>query len=148
MGQENMEPNAGFQLQLGAVKELGFPKLRTLQDFENAIKTYYTNHPTLYDQKSLPLSLLADDWRFLITVSNPANFATGNSDDGEWYVDINTLDAVRHLTREPVKEYFRWLNHMNDVVCWIRKALCRIMTNTKQNRFRPCNRSGRRKMGN
>jgi putative aldouronate transport system substrate-binding protein len=115
LGQENMEPNAGFQLQLGAVKELGYPRLRTLEDFENAIKTYYANHPTLYDQKAIPFSLLADDWRFMITVSNPANFATGNSDDGEWYIDLKTLDCVRHLTREPVKEYFRWLNHMNDI---------------------------------
>ncbi len=116
VGQENMEPNAGFQLQLGAVKELGFPKLRTLQDFENAIKTYYEKHPTTADgQKTIPLSLLADDWRFLITVSNPANFATGNSDDGEWYVDPATLNCVRHLTRPEVKEYFRWLNHMNNI---------------------------------
>ena len=116
VGQENMEPNSGFQLQLGAVKELGFPKLRTLQDFENAIKTYYEKHPTTADgQKTIPLSLLADDWRFLISVSNPANFATGNSDDGEWFVDPETLNCVRHLTRPEVKEYFRWLNHMNNI---------------------------------
>jgi len=114
VGQENMEPNAGFQLQLGAVKALGYPRLRTLQDFENAIRTFYEQNPTLYGQKSIPLSLLADDWRFMITVSNPANFATGNSDDGEWYIDIETLDAVRHLTRDEVKEYFRWLNGMHD----------------------------------
>jgi putative aldouronate transport system substrate-binding protein len=113
---ENMQPNAGFQLQLGAVKELGFPRLRTLQDFENAIKTYYDAHRKTADgQDMIPLSLLADDWRFLITVSNPANFATGNSDDGEWYVNPETLECVRHLTREEDKEYFRWLNHMNAI---------------------------------
>lgn len=116
LGLENMQPNAGFQLQLGAVKELGYPKIRTLQDFEAAIKTYYEKHPKTADgQKTIPLSLLADDWRFLITVSNPANFATGNSDDGEWYVDPATLQCTRHLTRDEDKEYFRWLNHMNDI---------------------------------
>jgi putative aldouronate transport system substrate-binding protein len=116
VGQENMEPNAGMQLQLKVVKELGYPKMRTLQDFENAIKTYYQAHPTTSDgQKTIPLSLLADDWRFLITVSNPANFATGNSDDGEWYVDPATLQCTRHLARPEDKEYFRWLNHMNDI---------------------------------
>ena len=116
VGQENMQPNAGAQLQLGAVKELGFPKIRTLQDFENAIKTYYEAHPKTEDgQKTIPLSLLADDWRFMITISNPANFATGNSDDGEWYVNPQTLECVRHLTREEDKEYFKWLNHMNAI---------------------------------
>ena len=116
VGQENMEPNSGFQLQLSAVKELGFPKVRTLQDFENVIKTYYEAHPTTADgQKTIPLSLLADDWRFMISISNPANFATGNSDDGEWYVNPQTLECVRHLTREEVKEYFRWVNHMNAI---------------------------------
>lgn len=116
IGQENMEPNAGFQLQLGAVKELGFPKIRTITDFENAIKTYYEKHPKTPDgQDMIPLSLLADDWRFMITVSNPANFATGNSDDGEWYVNPDTLECVKHLTREEDKEYFRWLNHMNAI---------------------------------
>lgn len=114
LGQENMEPNAGMQLQLKVVKELGFPKMKTLADFESAIKTYYQAHPTTADgQKTIPLSLLADDWRFLITVSNPANFSSGNSDDGEWYVDPATLQCTRHLTRAEDKEYFKWLNNMN-----------------------------------
>ncbi len=111
-----MQPNAGFQLQLGAVKELGSPKIRTIYDFEEAIKTYYENNPKTADGLDMiPLSLLADDWRFMITVSNPANFATGNSDDGEWYVNPDTLECVKHLTREEDKEYFRWLNHMNAI---------------------------------
>ncbi len=115
VGQENMQPNAGFQLQLGAIKELGYPKIETLQDFENAIKAYKDKHPTINGQKTIGLSLLGDDWRTLITITNPANFAVGNSDDGEWFVNPDTLDCIRHLTRPEEKEYFRWLNHMNDI---------------------------------
>lgn len=116
VGQENMEPNSGFQLQLAAVKEAGYPQVKTLQDFENVIKSYVEKHPKTADgQKTIGLSLCADDWRTLITVTNPANFATGNSDDGEWFVNPDTLDCVRHLTRAEDKEYFRWLNHMNDI---------------------------------
>jgi len=116
IGQENMQPNSGFQLQLCAVKELGYPRIKTLQDYENAIKAYYETHPMTEDgQKTIPLSLLADDWRFMISISNPANAATGNSDDGEWYINPDTLECVRHLTREEDKEYFRWLNHMNAI---------------------------------
>lgn len=115
LGQENMEPNSGFQLQLGAVKELGYPKLKTLTDFENAIKAYKDKHPEINGQKSIGLSLLGDDWRTMITITNPANAALGNSDDGEWFVNPETLDAIKHVTRPEEKEYFRWLNHMNDI---------------------------------
>lgn len=115
IGQENMEPNAGFQLQHAVMKELGYPKMKTLKDFEAAIKAYKDKYPTIDGQPSIGLSLLADDWRFLITVSNPACFATGGSDDGEWFVDQKSLSVVRHLLRPEEKEYFRWLNHMNAI---------------------------------
>lgn len=114
-GQENMQPNSGFQLQLGAIKELGYPEVKTLEDFENVIKQYKEKHPKINGQDTIGLSLCGDDWRTLITVTNPACFVTGGSDDGEWYVDNETLKVVRHLTRPEEKEYFRWLNHMNDI---------------------------------
>ncbi|ADN01376.1 ABC transporter substrate-binding protein [Spirochaeta thermophila] len=105
-------PNGLFWLQHAVVLELGFPRLETLKDFENAIKTYYAKHPTINGQPTIPMTLLADGWRFLISVTNPAWAATGGSDDGEWYVDQETFKAVRHHTRQIEREYFRWLNHM------------------------------------
>lgn len=114
VGQQQWEPNTGFELQHAVVKELGYPKLQTLKDYENAIKTYKEKHPTVNGQPTIGLSLLADDWRILISVTNPAVFATGGPDDGEWFVDPKTQKAVYHFTRPEEKEYFRWLNHMND----------------------------------
>jgi putative aldouronate transport system substrate-binding protein len=61
------------------------------------------------------LSLLADDWRFVISVTNPAFWATGASDDGEIYVDPVTYKAQVHLFRPEEREYIRWLNHMNTI---------------------------------
>lgn len=104
-----------FMLQHALVKELGYPTIRTLQDFENAIKTYYDKHPEIDGQKTIPLSLNADDWNIIFTVTNPAFFATGGSDDGEYTVDPETKEATLHYKRPVEKEYFRWLNHMNDV---------------------------------
>jgi len=112
---QQWQPNTGFQLQHAVVKELGYPKLSTLQDFENAIKTYKDKYPTIDGQPTIGLSLLADDWRYKITVTNPALFATGGPDDGEFYIDPQTHKAVLHYTRPEEKEYFRWLNHMNDI---------------------------------
>ncbi|MCL6591926.1 MAG: ABC transporter substrate-binding protein [Firmicutes bacterium] len=111
---ETWEPS-GFELQHIAVKEAGFPRLKTVKDYEGVIQKYVDKHPTVDGQPTIGLSLLADDWRILISVTNPAVFATGGPDDGEWYVDPKTFKAVLHHTRPIEKEYFRWLNHMNDI---------------------------------
>ncbi|WP_270170642.1 ABC transporter substrate-binding protein [Paenibacillus sp. SYP-B4298] len=104
----------GFELQHRVVKELGYPTIRTVKDFENAIKAYLEKHPT--DENGNPnigLSLIADDWRMYISVTNPAFYTTGGPDDGETNIDIETQKVTYHYRRPAEKEYFRWLNHMN-----------------------------------
>ena len=112
VNQQQWEPLDGFQLQHRVVKELGYPQLKTVQDYEKAIRTYIEKHPTTDGQPTLGLSLLADDWRIAQSVTNPALFSTGGSDDGEWYIDDKTQKPVIHYTRPEEKEYFKWLNHM------------------------------------
>ena len=84
-----------------------------MKDFEDAIRTYMERHPTIDGQPTIGLSLLADDWRILISVTNNAFYATGAPDDGEFYIDPETFEATYHYRRPEEKEYFRWLNHMN-----------------------------------
>lgn len=114
-GVDHQQLDAGgtFQIQHEVVKELGYPELKTLKDYENALKTYYEKHPTIDGQPTIPLTLNADGWRIMISVTNPAFIATGASDDGEYYIDQETLEAKLHYKRPEEKEYFRWLNHMN-----------------------------------
>lgn len=104
-----------FNLQLDVVKELGYPRIRTLKDYEDVIKRYIEMYPTIDGKETIGLSLLADDWRFLISTSNPAFFATGAPDDGEFYIDPETYEVTLHYRRPAEREYFRWLNHMNDI---------------------------------
>lgn len=104
----------GFELQHRVVKELGYPAIRTVKDFENAIKAYLDKYPT--DENGNPnigLSLNSDDWRMYISVTNPAFYTTGGPDDGEMHIDIDTQKVTYHFRRPEEKEYFRWLNHMN-----------------------------------
>ncbi len=106
-------PSHGVGLQHDVVKALGYPEIKTLKDFENAIREYKEKNPTIDGQPTLGLSLLADDWRIMISTTNPAFWSTGASDDGEFYVDPKTYEATFHYKRPEEKEYFRWLNHMN-----------------------------------
>ncbi|RCX22650.1 carbohydrate ABC transporter substrate-binding protein (CUT1 family) [Fontibacillus phaseoli] len=114
MGVDNQyfDATGGFEIQHRVLKELGYPEVRTLQDYENVLKEYYAKHPTTDGQPTIPLTLSADDWRIMITVTNPAFIATGAPDDGEYYVDPATYEAKLHYKRPEEKEYFRWLNHM------------------------------------
>ncbi|WP_152393348.1 ABC transporter substrate-binding protein [Paenibacillus guangzhouensis] len=111
----SFDAGGGFELQHAVVQELGYPKMRTVQDFENAIKAYKEKHPTIDGQPTIGLTLNADDWRMLISVTNPAFYTTGGPDDGEFYIDQNTQKVTYHFRRPEEKEYFRWLNHMNDI---------------------------------
>ncbi|MBU3112210.1 ABC transporter substrate-binding protein [Clostridium lacusfryxellense] len=110
-----LEPVMGFELQHAVVKELGYPKIETVKDFENAIFTYKQKHPTINGKKTIGLSLIASEWRWNIGIGNGAGFATGAPDDGNWYIDPVTFDAVYRFTRSSEKEYYRWLNHMNSI---------------------------------
>ncbi|WP_342576350.1 ABC transporter substrate-binding protein [Paenibacillus sp. FSL M8-0142] len=110
---EALDAGGTFQIQHEVLKELGYPELKTVKDYENALKEYYEKHPTIDGQPTIPLTLNADGWRIMISVTNPAFIATGVSDDGEYYIDPETTEAKLHYKRPEEKEYFRWLNHMN-----------------------------------
>ncbi|MCI3919947.1 ABC transporter substrate-binding protein [Paenibacillus sp. TRM 82003] len=114
VGGKYFEAGGGMQLQHRVVKELGYPQIRTVKDYENAIKEYLKLHPTDENgNKNIGLTLNADDWRMYISVTNPAFLTTGAPDDGEYYIDMETQEVTYHFRRPVEKEYFRWLNHMN-----------------------------------
>ncbi|MEK4981212.1 ABC transporter substrate-binding protein [Bacillus sp. FSL K6-6540] len=108
-----LDAGGTFQIQHEVLKELGYPELKTVKDYEKALKDYAEKHPTIDGQPTIPLTLNADGWRIMISVTNPAFIATGVSDDGEYYIDPETTEAKLHYKRPEEKEYFRWLNHMN-----------------------------------
>ena len=104
------------QIALKVLKQQGYPEIKTLEDYEKALTNYIAENPTTEDgQEHIGLSLLGSDWRWLITVGNPSGFAGGMQDDGQWHVDEATGDTVYKFQLPEVKEYFKWLNHMNDI---------------------------------
>ncbi|REE78935.1 carbohydrate ABC transporter substrate-binding protein (CUT1 family) [Paenibacillus taihuensis] len=116
VNEQRFVAGGGFELQHRVVKEAGYPEIRTVQDYESVIKSYIEKHPTDENgNKNIGVSLNADDWHMYISVTNPAVSTTGGSDDGEYYIDQTTNEAIYHFRRPEEKEYFRWLNHMNDI---------------------------------
>lgn len=112
VGQQYFDATNGFQVQHRVLKELGYPEIRTIDDFENVLREYAEKHPITDGQPTIPLTLNADGWKMLITVTNQANNTTGGMNDGEYHVDPETYEAMLHYKRPVEREYFRWLNKL------------------------------------
>lgn len=111
----NWETSGTTSIQLDVLRELGYPEINTVEDYENVLTEYIEKYPEIDGQKTIGLSLLGSDWRWLITVGNPAGFSLGIPDDGQWAINDETGEAQYKFTLPEIKEYFKWLNHMNDI---------------------------------
>lgn len=110
-----LKTSGTVQIQLDVLEELGYPEITTLEEYEAALTDYIAKYPEIDGQPTIGLSLLGSDWRWLITVGNPAGFAAGYQDDGQWHVDEETGETHYKFMLPEVREYFKWLNHMNDI---------------------------------
>jgi putative aldouronate transport system substrate-binding protein len=87
--------------------------MRTLDDYERAIKAYMAKYPTIKGQKTIGLSLLVDTWQWYIDLSNPSGFLIGQPDNGQWFVNEQTLEAQYKFLHPDTKHFYKWLNRMN-----------------------------------
>jgi len=101
-----------MQIQHAVLKDQGYPRMRTLDDYERAIKAYLTKYPNINGRRTIGFSLLIDTWQWYIDLSNPSCFLLGYPDDGQWLVDQNSLEAYYKFLHPQAKEYYKWLNRM------------------------------------
>lgn len=111
-GTELWTDNGTFELQNAVLKDQGYPKLKTLDDYEAAIKAYMKKYPTINGQKTIGLSLCATDWRWMITLGNPSDDALGEYNNGEWNINQSTGKATYKFMMPQYKAYYQWLNKM------------------------------------
>jgi len=101
-----------MQLQHAVLKDQGYPRMKTLNDYEQALKSYLRKYPVIDGRPTIGFSLLIDTWQWYIDLSNPSCFLLGYPDDGQWLVDQKTLDSYYKFLHPQAKEYYRWLNRM------------------------------------
>ncbi|MCL2805396.1 MAG: ABC transporter substrate-binding protein [Treponema sp.] len=102
-----------LQLQHAVLKELGYPQMKTLNDYEQAIKRYMARYPVINGRRTIGFSLLIDTWQWYISLSNPSCFLLGYADDGQWVVNRDTLEATYKFLVPDSRLYYQWLNRMN-----------------------------------
>src|SRR5690625_937179 len=109
------ETSGTTAIQLDVLRELGYPEINTIYDFEDALAEYIEKYREIDGQKTLGLSFVRSVWRWLTTVGNPAGSPLGIPADGQWAMEDVTGEATYNFTLPEIKEYFQWLNHMNDI---------------------------------
>ncbi len=110
--EEVLETSGTLQIQHAVLRELGYPKLSTLEEFADAIRAYKNKHPLIDGQPSIGLSLLTEGWSWLIDLSNPANYVIGHADDGQWIIDNDSHQATYKFLDPEISVYYKWLNQL------------------------------------
>ncbi|MFC4321174.1 ABC transporter substrate-binding protein [Litchfieldia salsa] len=105
----NIDQGAFF-IQRGVLKEFGYPKIKTLDQYFELIEQYQAKYPEVDGASTIGFTALTYDWRFFSTTNTPAHLA-GYPNDGEVIVDMETHEAKVYGNSEYTK---RWLEKLND----------------------------------
>lgn len=112
VGQSIPDGNIGqgaFWVQRRVLKEAGYPKIKTLDEFVKLVTDFVDKHK---EEKLTGWVALTDDWRFFAT-SNPPNHLLGYPNDGEVIIDMNTHEAKTYATSDATKRWLKTLNELN-----------------------------------
>lgn len=101
-----------MQIQHNVLKEFGYPRITTLEEYENILYAYKNKYPTINGKNTIGISLNTDGWYWLLSLSNPGNFVLGYQDDGQWIVNQETLEAQYKFLHPDMHTFYKWLNKM------------------------------------
>jgi putative aldouronate transport system substrate-binding protein len=100
-------------IQKAVMKEAGYPKITTIDEYFNLISQYKARHPTTEDGKpTVGFSILTHEWH-VFNLINPPQFLAGYPNDGNGIVNPATGKYAVHLGSEPAKRWFKLLSEMN-----------------------------------
>jgi len=101
-----------FWIQKEILKEAGYPRISTLDQYFSLIENYYRRNPTINGQPTIPFTILTHDWR-AFELWNPPNFLAGNPNDGNGVVNPQTHEYKTFFTMDISKRWFQYLNGLN-----------------------------------
>lgn len=105
-----MEVSGNMPIQNAVLKEFGYPRIKTLEDYENILMAYMKKYPEINGHKTIGISLITDSWYWYLGLSNPGNYVIGFPDDGQWIVNQETMEASYKFLYPEMKLFYKWLN--------------------------------------
>jgi putative aldouronate transport system substrate-binding protein len=112
-GTPNKNVNAAFWIQKTVLKDMGFPKIKTIDEYFAVLKEYAAKHPQMNGAPTIPFDILTYDWRNF-TLTSAAQFLAGGPNDSRAMVDPSTFQLNMYQIDENIqKKYYGKLNEMN-----------------------------------
>jgi len=100
-------------IQKAVMKEAGYPKITTIDQYFDLIAKYKAKHPKTADGKpTIGFSILTFDWH-IFNLINPPVFLAGFPNDGNGFVDTKTNKYQVHLGSAYAKRWYKLLNTLN-----------------------------------
>jgi len=100
-------------IQKAVMKEAGYPKIKTIDEYFDLIAKYKAKHPTTKDGKpTIGFSILTYDWH-KFCLCNPPPFLAGYPNDGDGIVDPKTYQYRIQYYGPEAKRWYQLLNTMN-----------------------------------
>jgi len=103
---------AAFWLQKAVLKDAGYPKVVTMDQYFDLIADYYKKNPTIDGKPAIPFLILTYDWH-AFELWSPPNFLAGNPNEGNGTVDPVTYEYKTYFTQDISKRWFKKLNEIN-----------------------------------
>ncbi|WP_438347471.1 ABC transporter substrate-binding protein [Paenibacillus sp. FA6] len=99
-----------FWIQKAVLKEFGYPKVTTLDEYFDLIQQYKEKYPQIDGQPTIGFSTLAFDWRTFGLKNAPQHLA-GYPNDGNVTVDNNVAQIF--ADKQIAKDYYKKLSDAN-----------------------------------
>jgi putative aldouronate transport system substrate-binding protein len=103
---------SAFWIQNAVLKDAGYPKIATVDQYFTLIENYMKKYPTINGQPTIPFVILTYDWR-AFEMWNPPNFLAGNPNEGNGMVDPKTYKYSNFFTMDISKRWFKKLNELD-----------------------------------
>ncbi|MFD3261268.1 extracellular solute-binding protein [Paenibacillus lentus] len=104
--------SAAFWIQKEVLKDAGFPKITTFDQYVDVLKAYYKKYPQIDGADTIPFEILTYDNRNF-TLTTPMQFLAGGPNDSRALVDpINNKLSFYQTDENITKRYYAKLNEM------------------------------------
>ena len=94
------------------LKEYGYPRIRTLDQYFEIIEDYAKKYPRIDGNKTIGFEILSYDWH-TFCLTNPPSYLAGYPNDGIVMVNPKTQKAQIYADKEISKKYYKKLNEIN-----------------------------------
>ncbi len=104
----------GWWIQKAVLKEFGYPKITTVDEYFDLLEKYAKKHPTIDGMPTIPFSIITADWE-AFDLWNPPNFLAGYPNDGNGHVTQDPKNKNKYIytdnfADENAKRWFKLAN--------------------------------------